>query len=152
MSGGTTRSDGSVVPRLRGVSHQYAFFAFVPASLWLILVAQSPIARVSATLYGLGLCGTLGVSALYHRGPFSALARRRMRQLDHSMIFLFIAGTYTPFGVLALPADVGTLVLALVWGGGIVGVLTKLFWIDAPDWFSSGLYVVVGCAMVIAIP
>ena len=103
-------------------------------------------------IYAIGLCGALGVSAFYHRGTFSVGVRRLMRRLDHSMIYVFIAGSYTPFGLVALGDGMGTQVLTGVWLGGLFGIGTKLFWLDAPDWVSATLYVVVGSSMVLALP
>jgi hemolysin III len=135
-----------VKPRLRGVFHQYAFFVSLACGLALILAAGGGRARLAATIYALAVSALLGTSALYHRVTWRPRARRWMRRLDHSMIFVLIAGTYTPVALLALPSSVGRAVLIVVWAGVGVGVLFKLVWIDAPKWLLAGVYVALGCA------
>ncbi|MBA3370594.1 MAG: hemolysin III family protein, partial [Thermoleophilaceae bacterium] len=87
-------------PRLRGVSHKWAFFASVFLGALLVTFAPSAEARVATAIYAAAMSGLFGVSALYHRVAWRPAARRWMRRLDHSMIFVLIAGTYTPFGML----------------------------------------------------
>src|SRR4051794_10727371 len=91
-----------VKPRLRGVLHQYAFFVSVVLGAVLVIVADGGRARLAAAIYAFAVSGLLGTSALYHRVTWSARARAWMRRLDHSMIFVLIAGTYTPFALLVL--------------------------------------------------
>jgi hemolysin III len=91
-----------VRPRLRGVLHMYAFFVSVPCGAGLILAASGGRARLAATIYAIAVSALLGTSALYHRVTWRPAARRWMRRLDHSMIFVLIAGTYTPVALLAL--------------------------------------------------
>ncbi|HSZ70031.1 MAG TPA: hemolysin III family protein [Solirubrobacteraceae bacterium] len=134
----------AVKPRLRGVSHQYAFFVSLACGVALILAASGSRARLAATVYALAVSALLGTSALYHRVTWRPLARRWMRRLDHSMIFVLIAGTYTPVALLALPSPLGRTVLIVVWVGVGVGVLFKLVWIDAPKWLLAGVYVALG--------
>jgi len=134
----------AVKPRLRGVSHQYAFFVSLACGVALILAASGGRARLAATIYAVAVSALLGTSALYHRVTWRPQARRWMRRLDHSMIFVLIAGTYTPVALLALPGAVGRTVLVVVWAGVGVGVLFKLVWIDAPKWLLAGVYVALG--------
>jgi len=133
-----------VKPRLRGLLHQYAFFASLPALL--ILLCSSPTGRatVAATVYGLSLVAMFGVSALYHRVTWSVGARRWMGRLDHAMINVLIAGTFTPLGVLVFSGTLATASLVLMWGGAIASTLLHVFWIDAPKWLSAVVYVVLG--------
>jgi hemolysin III len=121
-------------PRLRGVLHQWAFFVSVLLGALLVAFAPTGAARTATTVYALAVSGLFGVSALYHRIAWKPRARRWMRRLDHSMIFLLIAGTYTPFGMLVLEGTLAVVVLAILWGGALAGVLLKLAWIDAPKW------------------
>jgi hemolysin III len=94
-----------------------------------------------------------GASALYHRFPWRSAARRLWaRRVDHAMIFVFIAGTYTPFALLALTGDLQVVVLAVVWAGAVLGLLLNLVWIDAPRVVSSVAYLAVGWVGVITIP
>ena len=138
-------------PRLRGWIHTWA--VGVAAILVVILVALA--ARVSATagwstlVYGLTICGIFGVSATYHRVTWpSVRSRTHMKRADHSMIFLFIAGTYTPFALLGLPRHTGTILLSVVWAGALAGVALKLLWPRAPRWVGVPLYLLLGWAIV----
>jgi hemolysin III len=134
----------AVKPRLRGVSHQYAFFVSLACGVALILAAGGARARIAVTIYAVAVSGLLGTSALYHRVTWRPQARRWMRRLDHSMIFVLIAGTYTPVALLALPSTLGRAVLIVVWAGAGAGVLFKLVWIDAPKWLLAAIYVALG--------
>jgi hemolysin III len=131
-------------PRLRGVSHQYAFFAFVACGITLILTASGVKATVAAAIYASAVCALFGTSALYHRVTWRARARRWMRRLDHTMIFVLIAGTYTPVALIALSGAVSRVVLWVVWGTAAAGMLLKLLWIDAPKWLAALVYIALG--------
>ena len=131
-------------PRLRGVFHQYAFFVSIPCGAGLILAATSGRARLAATIYAVALSALLGTSALYHRITWRPNARRWMRRLDHSMIFVLIAGTYTPVALLALQGTLATTILIVLWAGALGGMVFKLAWIDAPKWLLAAIYVVLG--------
>jgi hemolysin III len=133
-----------VKPRLRGVLHMYAFFVSVPCGAVLILAASGGRARLAATIYALAVSALLGTSALYHRVTWRPAARRWMRRLDHSMIFVLIAGTYTPVALLALKGTLASVILIVLWAGALGGVVFKLAWIDAPKWLLAAVYVVLG--------
>jgi hemolysin III len=133
-----------VRPSLRGVSHQYAFFVSIGCGVGLILAASGGRARVAATIYAVAVSALLGTSALYHRVTWRPRARRWMRRLDHSMIFVLIAGTYTPVALLALKGSLATTILIVLWAGAVGGVVFKLVWIDAPKWLLALIYVVLG--------
>jgi hemolysin III len=139
-------------PRWRGVSHQYAFFASLVAGVILVVVARNGRAMLASAMYAFSLSALFGVSALYHRGAWTARAERRMQRLDHSMIYVLIAGSATPFGLLTLSGTLATTLLAIVWGGAAVGIVMKLFWIDHPRWLSPVLYMVLGWAGVVMLP
>jgi hemolysin III len=142
-------------PLLRGWLHTYAFFVALVAGIVLCsLAATRPGAApvVSCLIYSLSVCGMFGVSALYHRRVWSPRGFALMRRLDHSMIFIFIAGTYTPFSALLLPRDRATVILAVVWGGALAGVAMKLAWPHAPRWASAPLYVALGWVAVFVLP
>ncbi len=142
-------------PMLRGWLHTYAFFAAAVCGVVLCsLAATRPgvAALVSCVIYSLTVCGLFGVSALYHRRVWSARGYQVMRRLDHSMIFVFIAGTYTPFSVLLLGPAKATLILAVVWGGALVGVAMKLAWPHAPRWVSAPLYLALGWVAIAVLP
>jgi hemolysin III len=133
-----------VKPRLRGVLHQYAFFVAVALGAVLVLRAPGVAGTAAASVYAAGICGLFGISALYHRRTWSPRARAWMRRADHSMIFVFIAGSYTPFALLALPSARGMVLFWIVWAGAIAGVLLKMFWPSAPRWVGVPLYLLLG--------
>jgi hemolysin III len=140
-------------PRLRGVSHQWAFLCSLVTGTVLVVLAPAGKATSVAAIYAVSVAALFGTSALYHRITWaSQRARRWMRRLDHSMIFLLIAGTYTPFAVLVLEGTLATVILVLVWMGALCGIVFKLIWIDAPNWLVAATYVVLGWVAVAAFP
>ncbi len=139
-------------PRLRGRLHQIAFFAAVPAGVALVLLARGATARVAVLVYALSLVGLYGASAAYHRRQWTAKARARMQRLDHSMIFVLIAGTYTPFCLLALHGAWSIVLLAAVWAGAIAGIVLKLVGVDRTKVASAILYIALGWLAVVATP
>ncbi len=140
-----------VKPRLRGVSHEYAFFASVGCGVALILAASGGRSTTAAAIYAGAVSALFGTSALYHRVSWRPGARRWMRRLDHSMIFVLIAGTYTPVALLALNGSLGRTVLIIVWAGAAAGVIFKLAWIDAPKWLFAAVYLALGWVGVLTI-
>ena len=140
-------------PRLRGVFHLWAFFVAVAAGVVLVVVADGTRARLATWVYVTALAAMFGASAFYHRYPFKSAARRLWaRRLDHSMIFLFIAGTYTPFALLAFSGTLRWVVLAVVWSGAALGLVLNFAWLDAPKWVTVLAYGAVGWVGVITIP
>ncbi|MFG2011005.1 hemolysin III family protein [Micromonospora sp. NPDC048868] len=142
-------------PRMRGWLHTYAFFVAGLCGIVLSAVAATrpgwaPL--VSCLIYSLTVCGLFGTSALYHRRVWSERGYQIMRRMDHSMIFVFIAGTYTPFCVLLLEPRPATIMLVLVWGGALAGVALKLVWPHAPRWVSAPLYLALGWVSVAMLP
>ncbi len=140
----TVDAPAPVKPRLRGVSHQYAFFVSLACGMALILAASGGRARVAASIYAAAVSALLGTSALYHRVTWRPQVRRWMRRLDHSMIFVLIAGTYTPVALLALKGSLANAILIVLWAGALGGVVFKLAWIDAPKWLLAAVYVALG--------
>jgi hemolysin III len=139
-------------PRLRGVLHQWAFFVSLVAGAVLVALAPSGRAAVVAGLYAAALAGMFGASALYHRVAWRPSLRPWFRRLDHSMIFVLIAGTFTPVIVLGLEGVLPVVVLAIVWAGALAGVVLKLVWLGAPRWLVAAVYVVLGWVGVILLP
>ncbi|MFG3604001.1 PAQR family membrane homeostasis protein TrhA [Micromonospora chersina] len=142
-------------PRMRGWLHTYAFFAALVCGIVLCSIAAArpgwaPL--VSCLIYSLTVCGLFGTSALYHRRVWSERGYQIMRRMDHSMIFVFIAGTYTPFCTLLLDTRHATIMLSLVWGGALAGVAVKLIWPHAPRWVSAPLYLALGWVAVAMLP
>ena len=142
-----------VKPRLRGVSHEYAFFVSLALGALLIVLAKSADARASVAIYAASLSALFGVSALYHRVNWRRPSSRRwMRRLDHTMIFFLIAGTITPFAVLVMEPPLATALLVAVWGGALAGTIVELVWTDSPKWLSASVYVAVGLIGAIGFP
>jgi len=140
-------------PRLRGVFHQWACAGAVPLGLILVVVAGSARARIALTVYSVSLVALFGVSALYHRINWRSLTGRDwMRRLDHSMIFVLIAGSYTPIAVLVLHGPLAVAILVAVWAGAGLGIAFNLLWRNAPTWLRSALYVALGWLAMAAIP
>lgn len=140
---------------MRGWLHAYAFGVAVVCGIVLSSLAAARPGRAplaSCVIYSIAVCALFGTSALYHRRVWSPLGYRVMRRLDHSMIFIFIAGTYTPLCVLLLSASQATLILAIVWGGAIAGVGLKLVVINAPRWLSAPLYIALGWVAIAVLP
>ncbi|MFD6567609.1 hemolysin III family protein [Micromonospora profundi] len=142
-------------PRMRGWLHTYAFFVAVASGIVLCSIAATrpgwaPL--VSCVIYSLTVCGLFGTSALYHRRVWSERGYQLMRRMDHSMIFVFIAGTYTPLCVMLLEPRQATMMLALVWGGALAGVAVKMAWPHAPRWVSAPLYLALGWVAVAMLP
>jgi hemolysin III len=140
---------------MRGWLHAYAFFVAVACGAVLVsLAAARPglVPVLSCAVYAATTCGLFGVSALYHRRVWTPRGYAVMRRLDHAMIFIFIAGTYTPFCLLLLPAEKAAVLLAVVWTGAIAGAAVKLVWPHAPRWVSAPLYLGLGWVAVVVLP
>jgi hemolysin III len=133
-------------PRMRGWLHLFAFFGAILAGAVLIPLAavEGPRAGWPVAVYCLTILGLFGVSALYHRRRWSPRAWKLMKRADHSMIFLFIAGTYTPFALLAVPEPTGSWILGGVWAGAVAGVALKMVWPTAPRWLGVPIYLALG--------
>jgi len=140
-------------PRLRGVSHEWAFFISLIAGAALVIAAPTPRATAAIAVYAGSLSALLGVSALYHRIDWKRPEIRRwMRRLDHSMIFLLIAGTTTPFCVLVLQGSFAKALLIAVWAGAAAGIVVELIWVDAPKWATTIVYLSVGWIGLLGFP
>jgi hemolysin III len=138
-------------PRLRGVFHQYAFFVSLACGAALIASASAGRATTAAVIYAGAVSALLGTSALYHRVTWRPRARLWMRRLDHSMIFVLIAGTYTPVALLALHGGLARTVLIVVWAGAAAGTVFKLVWIEMPKWVFASVYLALGWVSVVII-
>jgi hemolysin III len=143
----------AVKPKLRGVSHEWAFFASLLFGTALIVAADTPKATLAVAIYAVSLSALLGTSALYHRVNWKRPeARRWMRRLDHSMIFFLIAGTYTPFALLVLNGALADAILAVVWIGAVIGAIVEMVWIEHPKWVAALVYMSLGWVAVVAFP
>lgn len=137
-----------VKPRLRGVSHEIGFFVALVGGAWLVLTAAGALASTVSAIYAVALALMLGVSASYHRGNRPKRIELRWKRADHAMIFMFVAGTYTPICVLGIGGATGMRILALVWIGAVLGALRALLWVRAPRVIAAGLYVALGWMLV----
>jgi len=143
----------AVKPRLRGVSHEWAFFVSLVLGAGLIVAAKTPKATLAVAIYAVSLSALLGTSALYHRVNWTRPnVRRWMRRLDHSMIFFLIAGTYTPFALLVLNGPLADAILVVVWVGAIAGAVVEMIWIEHPKWVAALIYVSLGWVAAVAFP
>jgi hemolysin III len=140
-------------PRLRGVFHQYTFYVAVVAGGVLVALSDSARELIAMWIYAVALAAMFGVSALYHRVTWrSPRVRTWMRRLDHSTILLLIAGTYTPFALLAFDGKLADAILIVVWSGAAVGLVLNLFWVDAPTWLTALVFIALGWVGIVAVP
>jgi hemolysin III len=139
-------------PRLRGWFHEVAFFFSIPAGIALIALARGAAAEVSAAIFAIGLTGLYGVSAIYHRRRWSARTERIMKYLDHSMIFVLIAASYTPITLLALRPATGITLLTLAWVGAVVGIVVTIVRLERWRGLGLAMYLALGWLAVVAAP
>lgn len=143
-------------PRLRGVIHQYSAIVAGVAGIAVVIgaaILRGADAALACAVYAVTVVGLFAVSATYHRVAWTTpRAYVRMKRADHSMIFVFIAGSYTPFCALALPAPERWWVLGVVWTGAAAGVALKLVWPAGPRWLSVVLYVALGWVIIAVVP
>jgi len=141
---------------MRGWLHFWSFTVSIAASATLIAVSAALVgggAALATTVYSVTILGLFGTSALYHRRTWrTRRSRTVMRRLDHSMIFLFIAGTYTPIAALAMDPNTARTVLTVVWAGALAGVVLKTVWPNAPTWVGVPIYIALGWVAVFVIP
>lgn len=153
---GTDAAQAPTRPRARGWIHLYSAFVAGVVGIALIVVAATTngfAAAVASTIYTLTIIGLFTISATYHLHTWvSPRARTWMKRADHSMIFLFIAGTYTPIAVLALPMPTRVWVLVIAWGGALLGVALKMLRPHAPRWLGVPIYLALGWVAVFVIP
>lgn len=138
-------------PRLRGWLHTGILPVSLVAGIVLIVLAPAA-ARWPASVFAVASVLLFATSAVYHRGRWSPWALSVLKRLDHANIYLIIAGSYTPFTVLALDEPASTVILSVVWGGAAAGVAFRLCWLDAPRWLYTGLYVLVGWVAIFVAP
>jgi hemolysin III len=141
-----------VKPRLRGRLHQLAFLVAIPAGIWVVAGAHPAAARTAAAVYACGLVGLYGISAAYHRLARSERARYWMSRADHSMIYVFIAASYTPFGLVVLHGPWSVTVLIGVWAGALGGVALKMVRMERAAKLGFAMYLILGWSAVVALP
>ena len=151
----TEHAEGAAVevkPRWRGTSHEVAAFVFPILGLVLVAVAPTTAARWAALVYTVGVTAMYATSACYHRGRWTPPVQRRLRRLDHSMILVGIAATYTPIAVVGLGARSARILLCAVWLLALAGIIVQMLWLNAPRWLVAGLYVVIGWTALAFLP
>jgi hemolysin III len=134
----------AVKPRLRGVFHELGFYAALGSGVVLVTTAHEGRPRAAAVFFAASVAVCFGASALYHRPTWTPRVRARLARLDHAGIYLLIAGTYTPFGLLVMSTPWAVPVLTVVWSGALAAILLKLFWVRAPKWLSAAIAVGLG--------
>ena len=137
-------TDEDTKPKLRGWIHAVMTPVVLVASVLLYQLADTTSARVSVVIFSASAIMLFGTSAVYHRGTWGEKATGLLRRMDHSNIFLIIAGTYTPLAVLLLSSRQATVLLSIVWTGALVGLLARVFWLGAPRWVHVPIYVGLG--------
>lgn len=118
----------------------------------MIVAASNGRATIAAAIFAVSVSGLLGVSALYHRGDWTNSVRMKLRRLDHSMIFMLIAGTYTPFALLVLDGTFSTVLLVAVWACALAGSVMELALAEASKWIMAGICIGLGWVSIIAMP
>jgi len=134
----------AVKPKLRGWIHAGIFPLVLAAGIVLVSLAPSGKPRIGAIIFAITAALLFGTSAVYHRGTWSPRLLGLLKRWDHANIFLIIAGTYTPFALLLLPPDQTRSLLLIAWIGAIGGVLFRIFWVGAPRWLYTPIYVALG--------
>ncbi len=137
-----------IKPRLRGWLHLGAFPMSVVAGIVLVGLAPDTRTRLASAVFALSSSMLFGSSALFHRGHWGPRWHSVLRRLDHSNIFLLIAGTYTPFAMMLLDDRSAQFLLSLVWGGALLGITFRIFWIGAPRWLYLPVYIALGWAAI----
>ncbi len=148
LEAGALGAKADLKPTWRGWIHAGTFPVAIVAGIVLIALAQGAPAKWAAAVFMVTSMLLFGNSALYHRFRWKPKTLAVLKRIDHANIFLLIAGTYTPLAVLALPTPKTTLLLSIVWGGAILGILFRVFWINAPRWLYVALYLALGWAAV----
>jgi hemolysin III len=142
----------ATTPRFRGIAHLGAFVAAAPAGLVLVVHARAGVAQAGAGVFAASVTMMLGVSTLFHRGNWTPERKRWIGHLDHAMIYVLIAGTYTPFALLVLHADWRLPILALVWGGAVAATTGRVLRPDAPAGVPAATCVALGWISLIILP
>ncbi|MFD1504271.1 hemolysin III family protein [Georgenia yuyongxinii] len=149
---GVRRVADAVKPRLRGWLHTGTAPLALVAGVVLVVLAPTTAGKVSTAVFALSAVVLFGCSAVYHRGTWSPRAAAVLRRLDHSNIFLLIAGTYTPLAVLLLDRSTATVLLVVVWTGAALGIAARLVWLNAPRWVYVPIYVALGWVALAFLP
>lgn len=145
-----TATSERVKPRLRGVFHEFGFYTALGLGVALVATAEGGRARGAAAAFSACVIICFGASALYHRPTWPPHVRAWLARLDHAGVYLLIAGTYTPFGLLVMSTEWAVPVLAIVWGGAFAAILLKFVWVRSPKWLSATIGLALGWVSVAA--
>jgi hemolysin III len=137
-------------PKLRGVFHEIGFYVALAVGALSVAAAEPGRARAAAAIFAGSVAVCFGTSALYHRPTWTPGVRAWLARLDHAGIYLLVAGTYAPFGFIVLSPAWAVPVLSVVWGGALLAILIKLFWVQAPKWMSAAIAIALGWSGVVA--
>lgn len=148
IEAGAVGAQSELKPTWRGWIHAGTFPVAIVGGVLLIILAQGAPAKWACAVFLVTSILLFGNSALYHRFDWKPRTRAILKRIDHANILLLIAGTYTPLAVLALPTDKTIILLSIVWGGAIVGIFFRVFWLNAPRWLYVALYLALGWAAV----
>jgi hemolysin III len=141
-----------VKPRLRGVFHEIGFYVAAAIGAVMVVTADPGRARTAGAIFASCVAVCFGASAVYHRPTWRPRARAWLARLDHAGVYLLIAGSYAPFGLIVMSKGWAIPVLAVVWGGALVAIVFKLFWVRAPKWLSAAFGLMLGWVGVAAFP
>jgi hemolysin III len=141
-----------VKPRLRGVFHEIGFYVAAAIGAVMVVTAEPGRARTAGAIFAACVAVCFGASAVYHRPTWRPRARAWLARLDHAGVYLLIAGSYAPFGLIVMSKGWAIPVLAVVWGGALVAIVFKLFWVRAPKWLSAAFGLILGWVGVAAFP
>jgi hemolysin III len=141
-----------VKPRLRGVFHELGFYAAAVAGVLMVVTAEPGRARASAAIFASCVVACFGASAVYHRPTWRPRARAWLARLDHAGIYLLIAGSYAPFGLIVMSKGWAIPILAIIWGGALLAIVLKLCWVRAPKWLSAAIGLTLGWVGAVAFP
>jgi hemolysin III len=139
-----------VKPRLRGVFHELGFYASLGLGIAIVVTAEPGRARIAAAVFAGCVAICFGASALYHRPTWKPSVRAWLARLDHAGVYLLIAGTYTPFGLLVMSPGWAVPVLTIVWSGALLAIILKLFWVRMPKWQAAAIGVALGWVSIVA--
>ena len=129
---------------ISALTHFIGFLAVIPVFICLLDLADTKLQQISFIVFGFSLLLLYGASTIYHTLRLSAEKTALLRRIDHMMIFVLIAGTYTPVCLVPLAGKWGTILLSAIWTIAVAGVFMKIFWMGAPRWLSTMIYVVMG--------
>jgi hemolysin III len=141
-----------VKPKLRGVFHELGFYAAAAVGVVMVATADPGRARLAGAIFASCVVACFGASAVYHRPTWRPRARAWLARLDHAGIYLLIAGSYAPFGLIVMSKGWAIPILAVIWSGALLAIILKLCWVRAPKWLSAAIGLTLGWVGAVAFP